>query len=110
MESKYIITTDHVIFTGSPTPPSHVRHNVTEQHVTLHWDTNTTCGMDCYMTMITVDDDIMLNTSYQAGTAVIDVSKYHRGSNDSITVKMYGINKCGMVSTRYTEQTVILRK
>ena len=93
---------------GSPTPPSSVWHNVTdsEQYINLHWDSNTACGIDCHMIMITVDSNNLLNTSYQAGTATVDISKYH--SNDSIAIKMYGVNKCGMMSSHYTEETVIL--
>ena len=58
------------------------------------------------MIMIAVGNDNLMNTSYQSGTATLDVSEY--SSNDSIEIKMYGINKCGMMSTHYTKETVII--
>ena len=58
------------------------------------------------MIMITVGDENLLNASHQAGVATLDISKYH--SNDSILIKMYGINKCGMMSNRNMEETVKL--
>ena len=58
------------------------------------------------MIMIAVGNDNLMNTSYQLGTATLDVSEY--SSNDSIEIKMYGINKCGMMSTFYTNKTIKL--
>ena len=56
------------------------------------------------MIVIKIGDDNLLNTSYQAGWATLDVSKYL--SNNSIAIKMYGINKCGVISNHYKKETV----
>ena len=53
------------------------------------------------MIMISIDNNNILNASYQTGTAVIDISEYL--SKDSIEIKMYGIDKCGTRSNQYVE-------
>ena len=62
---------------------------------------------DCSMVMIMVGDDHLLNASYQAGNATLDISKYR--SNGSIAVRMYGINECGVISDHFVEETIRTR-
>lgn len=62
------------------------------------------------MAMITVGDDNLQNTTYRAGgVTTLDVVEY-LSYNDSIVIKIHGINKCNVKSNYSVNITVKIGK
>ena len=69
----------------------------------LQWNT-TYYNVDYSMMMIVVNGTNLQNVSYLPGFVLLDVSEYSFG--ERITIEVYGINECNLVSKQPTSKTI----
>ena len=92
---------------GPPASPTTVWHTVSEQSLKLHWHT-ADYVTDCSITVIEVNGNNSLNVSCLTESASLDIAEYlsSSGAEDSITIQMYNVNKCNIMSKTPTQMTV----